>query len=170
MDNKLRGKASRVTKYVLAAAGVLIACGFVILASMMGIIPDTVPQDYAVSPDGRTGITVVMEAHGTFGPINFIVRIGPENSLLNVVLRQKLIEMDVGEVNMLAPTVTWTNGRSAIVYLSAKPEKLAGMIGKGLYPKPAADHYGAISIAYRPQPAQMINGQHLGPLGPLKFH
>jgi len=68
MSGKMRGNVSRMIKYGLTAAGVLIACSLVILAGMIGIIPDTVPQDYAISPDGRTRISVVLEAHGAFGP------------------------------------------------------------------------------------------------------
>jgi len=166
------GKVSRVVKYVLAAAGCLIALSLIILAYMIAFVPDTIPEDYAVSPDGCTRISVVTESYGTFGPMNFVVRIGPENSLLNWMLREKLIEVDDvgGRAGSIAPTVTWVNDRSAIVSLSVKPEELASTVGKGLYPKPAADHYGAIRITYQPQRTQTINGEHLGPLGPLKFH
>ena len=86
------------------------------------------------------------------------------------MFRRKLIELDDvgGSAGSLAPTVTWADDRSAIVSLSVKPEALAGIVGKGLYPKPAADHYGDIRITYQPQRIQMLNGERVGPLGSMK--
>jgi hypothetical protein len=161
-------KGRRVWAYAVSAGGILIVCVFVFLGYLIGFFPNTVMQDYDVSPDGRTRITVILEVYGTFGPMNYVVRMGPDNGFLNWILRKKVIELDAGNINMPAPTVRWIDDRSVAVDLPVKPEKLAVMLREGLYPNPAADHYGDIHITYRPLQTQMINGKALGPLGPLK--
>jgi hypothetical protein len=146
-------RAARKSRPILLAflicVGLLFFAGAIFIAAL--IIPTTVPQSHEVSPDGRTRVTIILEAYSTFGPVIYVVRIGPENPLLRWALQKKLIETDAEDSRVAAPTATWTGAQSVVINLPVKQDKLATAIREGLYPRPAADHYGAIQIIYRAQ-------------------
>ena len=111
--------------------------------------PDTIPQSREVSPDRRMRIDIVLEAYGTFGPVLYVARIGPNNDFLGWFFSEKLIELDGADTRTPVPTAMWVGANSVILQLPVKPDKLAATLKQGLYPKPAADRYGSVRILYR---------------------
>ena len=148
---KATGRRRSILRIFLVVVFLLLAGAIFSGALLLGVIPDTVPQSHEISPDGQTRVTIVEEAYGTFGPVNYVVRIGPENFLLNWILQKKLIETDAEGSRVVAPTATWVDAKSLVINLPVKQSGLAAAVRDGLYPHPAVDRYGAIRIVYRAQ-------------------
>jgi hypothetical protein len=141
-----------ILKISAVCIGLFVLSGLIFIAGhMIGIFPDTLPESHEASPDQRTRVTIVNEMYGTFGPTLYVVRIGPDTDLLNWIFHKKVIEIDADTNHPDPPTATWINANSVIIKLPVKRDKLAAAIRDGLYPHPAVDHYGSISITYQPQ-------------------